>query len=101
MEQNIQNTMILQVTYELKDPDKNYSDLFAAIEKLGSAIHFLKDSWWVEVDDSLKLEDVLGRLKDHMGENDLIHLIDITNKKTNGWLARTSWDWLQQRSNIS
>ena len=95
------NIMILQITYELKDSDKNYSDLFAAIESLGnSSIHILKDSWWVDINDSLKLEDILNILKVHMGENDLIHIIEITDKKTNGWLAHTSWDWLKKRSTI-
>lgn len=93
--------MILQITYELKDPDRNYSPLFTEIEELGPAVHFLKDSWWVQVDDSIELEEILNTLRIHMGEGDLIHLIDITDKKTNGWLARTSWDWLKQRSDIS
>ena len=96
--------MILQITYELKDPDRNYSDLFSEIEALGAAIHFLKDSWWVEMNDSIdatEIENILNRLRLHMGENDLIHIIDITDKTTNGWLARTSWEWLKQRSKIS
>ena len=92
--------MVFQITYELKDSDKNYSELFTAVENLGSAIHFLRDSWWVEVETAMKAGDILSLLKPYMGENDLIHIVDITNKSTNGWLARTSWDWLKQRSTI-
>ena len=94
--------MIIQLTYELKDSDRDYSNLYTHIESLGDSIHFLKDSWWIEIkDNSTKLSDLLILIKEHMGENDLFHLVDISDMQTDGWLANSSWDWLKQRSNIS
>jgi hypothetical protein len=92
--------MVLQITYELKDSDRNYSELFLEIENLGSSVHFLRDSWWVEPKNATTIENVSSLLRQHLGENDLIQVVDITDKTTNGWLARTSWDWLKQRSKI-
>lgn len=89
--------MILQITYELKDSDRNYSSLFSEIENLGPSIHFLRDSWWVEVEDGSLLDDILPLLRGHINQSDLIHVVDITDQKTNGWLARTSWNWLKER----
>jgi len=94
--------MTVQLTYELKDSDRDYSNLYTHIESLGVAVHFLKDAWWIEIqDDSTKLSELVNDIKKHMGENDLFHLVDISNKQTDGWLAKSSWDWLKQRSNIS
>jgi len=93
--------MVFQISYELKNSDKNYSDLFTAIENLGPSVHFLRDAWWVEPNESMTVDTIVDLLRNYMSEGDRIHIIDITNKRTNGWLARTSWDWLKARSNIS
>jgi len=93
--------MVFQISYELKNSDKSYSDLFTAIENLGSSVHFLRDAWWVEPNEAITVDTIVDLLRNYMSEGDRIHVIDITNKKTNGWLARTSWDWLKVRSDIS
>ena len=94
--------MIIQLTYELKDSDRDYSNLYTHIESLGNAIHFLKDAWWIEIkDDSINLSTILEDIRKNMGETDLFHVVDISNMQTDGWLAKSSWDWLKLRSDIS
>lgn len=94
--------MIIQLTYELKDSDRDYSNLYTHIESLGVALHFLKDAWWIEIkDDSTNISTILEGIKKHMGDTDLFHVVDISNMQTDGWLAKSSWDWLKLRSDIS
>jgi hypothetical protein len=94
--------MVVQLTYELKDSDRDYSNLYACIESLGPTVHFLRDAWWIVLkDNSTNLLTLVEKIKENIGPNDLFQLVDITDMQSNGWLAKSSWDWLRDKSNIS
>ena len=95
--------MVYIISYELRTPDKDYTGLYSFLEKeMGdSAVHVLRDTWWIELNDvEPNLAQLCDRIRSFMGEKDVFFIMDITNQHTNGWLASSSWKWLQERSNI-
>ncbi|KAA6329001.1 hypothetical protein EZS27_022151 [termite gut metagenome] len=94
--------MVFLVTYELRTLDMDYTKLYSFLEKdMGkSAIHVLRDSWWVELEGKPVITQLCDQVRSFMGEKDVLFIIDITDQATNGWLASSSWKWLQERSKI-
>lgn len=90
--------MIFQLSYELKTPDKDYTELYSFLEKeLGkSAIHVLRDTWWVKYEGQKNIDDISDLIKDKMGKNDVFFISVLEIDKTNGWLASSNWKWLNE-----
>lgn len=91
--------MVFQLSYELKTPEKDYTELYSFLEKeIGSsAIHVLRDTWWIKYEGSLNLDEICDLIKDKMGQYDVFFVSIIENKADiNGWLASSNWKWLNQ-----
>jgi hypothetical protein len=94
--------MVCLVTYELKTPDWDYTPLYSYLEnQMGkSAIHVLRDSWWVDVENNKDISSLADTIRNLMGEKDIFFIVDISKKPINGWLPSTSWTWLQERDKL-
>ena len=55
--------MIVLITYDLKQPGRNYSDLYETIKSLGDWQHPLESTWFVYMDDHADLNSVVDKLK--------------------------------------
>ncbi len=87
--------MIVLITYDLKQPGRNYTPLYEAIKSLGDWQHPLESVWFVRMDDNADLEAVINRLKANADTNDLFFAVKIT-EKYQGWLPRSFWAWLNK-----
>lgn len=92
--------MIYQLTYELRHPDKDYTDFYSYLEKeIGDgALHVLRDAWWFTInqDDNGEIIDHLcENIKQRLGDNDVFFISSVTPGQINGWLAQSSWNWYQ------
>ncbi len=90
--------MIFQLSYELKTPDKDYTELYSFLEKeIGkSAIHVLRDTWWIKYDGLKDIDGISDLIKDKMGKNDVFFVSEIQISKINGWLASSNWKWINE-----
>lgn len=87
--------MVYQISYDLRKPGQDYSDLHEAIKALGSWWHYLESSWLV--DTHLNAAQIFDRLNGHIDQNDLMLIIGVTNDYA-GWLPKDAWEWIRQRS---
>jgi hypothetical protein len=87
--------MIYQLTYELITPDKDYTPLYHLLETeiSNEAIHVLRDTWWLNVDDSVSVDSLCEAIREKMGETDTFVLTQLSDTNTNGWLSASSWKW--------
>lgn len=93
--------MIYQLSYELRTLEKDYSGLYEFIEQFanGNAIHVLRDTWWIDFDNSVSTDEFCKNLRIHMGENDVFFFSEVTTEKLNGWMPSQHWDWVRARIN--
>ena len=91
--------MIYTLTYELRTPNKEYTDMYTYLEKKfgDSAIHVLRDTWWIHTLDEKAVDEMCDDIKKYMGENDVFYITEISEQPINGWLASSSWKWFQDK----
>jgi alpha-L-fucosidase len=84
--------MLLQISYDLRDRDRDYDDLYEEIKRQGRWWHYLKSTWIIETTRSSRqvvdaLEDLLSR-----GDRLLVSEID----RLDGVLPEKAWHWLER-----
>ena len=87
--------MIVLITYDLKQPGRNYTDLYEAIKSFGDWQHPLESTWFVHVPDNTSLDLIVEKLKASADKNDFFFAVEIT-KNYQGWLPKSFWTWLDQ-----
>lgn len=65
------------VTYDLKTPGQNYSNLYRAIMNLGDWRHGMQNTWFVET--SLSANAVLNQLIPYADANDILFVVQVEN----------------------
>ena len=88
--------MIVLITYDLKQPGRNYTPLYEAIKSFGDWQHPLESVWFVEMNDNARLDDVIALLKQNADKNDLFYAVRITGLYQ-GWLAKSFWNWINAK----
>ena len=88
--------MLYLITYDLKKPQQNFTELFKALKSTGKWWHHLDSTWLVQ--SSEVIEVFTNRVKGKIGQNDSLLVVEITNDSYKGWLTQKAWDWL--RNNI-
>ena len=91
--------MIVLITYDLKQPGRNYTDLYEAIKALGDWQHPLESTWFVHVPDGTSLDLIVEKLKANADKNDFFFAVEIT-KNYQGWLPKSFWTWINQINNM-
>ncbi len=94
--------MIFQVSYELRTPNKDYSELYFFLENAengvkGNGIHVLRDVWWVEVPENYKVQTLFAEIKNRLGDNDIFFLSELHKQTTSGWMPSSHWNWFNER----
>ncbi|MCX6844782.1 MAG: hypothetical protein NTX53_21170 [candidate division WOR-3 bacterium] len=86
--------MVLLITYDLKQPGRNYDALYEAIKTLGQWWHFLDSTWLVQT--AMTPDQVAARLRLHMDANDYLLVVKVT-RPYQGWLPKDAWEWVNSR----
>ncbi len=92
--------MLILITYDLKKPGKDYSDLYKTIKSLGNWWHYLESTWLIDIlssDPNKTVNDISSKIKTVMDSNDFLFVTDISNKARQGWLPKEAWDWINQK----
>ncbi len=88
--------MIVLITYDLKQPGRNYTPLYETIKSLGEWQHPLESTWFVQIDEETDLNEVVELLKKSADKGDLFFAVKITSKYQ-GWLPKSFWAWLDPK----
>ena len=89
-------TKTFLVTYDLKRPGQNYSDLYDAIKSEGDWQHPLESTWVVKTDNLVLANTIYEHLRPCIDENDSLFIVEITAQDRQGWLAKSFWEWLKR-----
>ena len=93
--------MIYAVTYELRAKDRDYSPFFSYLEQeMGeSAMHVLRDAWWVYSKTELDMVVIREKIKQFLSEQDVFYVSALAKDSINGWMAVSAWNWYTEHSN--
>lgn len=83
------------ITYDLKKPGQNYTELYDSIKSCGDWQHPLESMWVVKVGTLASSNDIYKLLRPKIDDNDSLFVVDITDRDRQGWLAKTFWEWLK------
>ena len=85
--------MILLISYDLSNADRNYGSLYKAIKSADAWWHYLDSTWMINTDDG---PDVWQkRLRRHIDKDDGLLIIEVC-ENYQGWLPDKAWDWLER-----
>ncbi|MCK4822773.1 hypothetical protein KA005_43820 [bacterium] len=84
---------VFLVSYDLKKPGRNYTELYEALKKAHTWWHYLDSCWLLKT--SLSARQLFDSLKPHIDGNDFLLIIEVTKNYT-GWLPQKAWDWMDQ-----
>ncbi len=89
--------MVYQITYELKNPQWDYSGLFIAIKQLSNAYaHPITPLWFVV--SHLQANDLYDQLVNHISRQTDKLIISETNiQNIQGWVGNEFWNWLRHQ----
>lgn len=87
--------MVLLITYDLKQPGRDYAGLYEAIKRCGTSWWHYLDSAWL-VDTAMAPDLVVAELRKHTDANDLLLVIKVT-PPYQGWLPKDAWEWINAR----
>lgn len=88
---------LFSITYDLKQPGRNYSELYDAIREIGESQHPLESTWFVKVNDTETVDHVSQMLQNIIDNRDSLFVVDITGSRYQGWLPKSFWEWLKTR----
>lgn len=90
--------MVYQLSYELRNTEKDYTSFYNFLEReMGqSALHVLRDSWWIHIDSPAELKTLCDNVRAHMGEKDIFFLSELHKDQVNGWMPSSHWKWLNE-----
>ena len=84
------------ITYDLKAPGQNYSDLYDAIKSIGDWQHPLESMWVVRTCDDKTASGIKDTIRAAMDKGDRLYVVDITGQDYSGWLAKSFWTWYKE-----
>lgn len=84
------------ITYDLKNPGRDYKKLYEAIKASGKWWHYLESTWLVVTDETS--QQIWNRIGRTIDDNDFVLIIEV-RKDVHGWLPKDAWDWIY--TNIS
>lgn len=92
------NSKFYVISYDLKNPGREYDNLFNTIKTLdGEWKHPLESVWLLYTTmDANKISDAL-RKDDIMDTNDLLFVCQLNAEDRQGWLDATVWQWIREK----
>lgn len=82
------------ISYDLKQPGQNYSQLYEELKKAASWWHYLESTWIISSSESLETWRV--RIQSQVDQNDFFIIFELNPRMNrNGWLPQKAWEWLR------
>jgi len=88
--------MILNISYDLRKPGRNYDDLYDTIKSTPSWTRAMDSLWFISTRESV--DDWSTKLRGVMDENDWLFVVDITDQPRQGWMKKDIWTWLNNNN---
>ncbi len=85
------------VSYDLKNPGRDYTALYDAIKSIGEWQHPL-ESVWIVATNTCNENSIYEKVKPELDPNDLLLIFKIEPKKRQGWLAKSFWTWMKTKT---
>ena len=86
--------MIVLVSYDLKNPDRDYQSLYTAIKNCSITWwHYLESVWLIRTE--LSPKDVFEKIHCSMDNNDSLLITVFNEEMYSGWLPSKAWEWIQ------
>lgn len=86
---------IYSISYDLRQPGRNYANLYEAIKKIDPNYqHPLESNWFVRSFD--EANNIYEILRPHIDDNDLLFVVEVNAKNRQGWMLRTFWNWFKE-----
>jgi hypothetical protein len=82
------------ISYDLSQPDRNYSDLYQAIKNCGSYWTHILESVWI-VKSTSSADQIRDQLVAAADKNDSFLVIEVTSNYS-GWLTEKIWEVLRK-----
>lgn len=82
------------ISYDLKGPSANYSDLYEFLKSQGNWWHYLASTWIIISD--LSASELADEIRRYTNEGDRF-LVTALTKETNGWLPKRAWEWIREK----
>lgn len=79
------------VSYDLKAPGRDYSNLYEAIKRGAKWWHYLESTWIIVTNETP--QQVWDRLGNHVDTNDRLLIIEVRDN-VQGWLSKDAWNWI-------
>ncbi len=85
---------VYSISYDLRQPGRNYQNLYDAIKGLdGSCQHPIESNWFIKSD--LNEQSVYDSLRPYIDDNDMLFVVEISDSDRQGWMPRSFWDWIK------
>jgi hypothetical protein len=88
--------MLNLITYDLRQPGRDYTSLYESIKSLGRWAHPVESVWIT--DTSQSPADIRDTLKDHVDGNDMIFVVQLRQHWASSNLDASVTDWLKDSS---
>ena len=86
--------MVLLITYEIMNKNKDLTELHTAIKSAGTWWYHLENIWIIETDKSAEIW--AKKLYKHITTSDHLLVVQV-GPDAQGWLPEKAWDWLAKR----
>lgn len=84
--------MLLQISYDLRNRERDYNDLYEEVKRQGRWWHYLKSTWIIETDKSPR--QVVDALEELLSRGDRLLVSEI--ERLDGVLPERAWNWLER-----
>lgn len=88
---------VFNISYDLRSPQKNYSELIVELEACEASWQYLPSSWLICTTESAS--QVWDRISSYFDVNDRILIIEI-GRDFQGWLPSKAWQWIRQANRL-
>ena len=82
------------ISYDLRQPNRDYSNLYEAIKSFKLYIHPLESNWFIQSD--WDAQDIYKKLRPCIDDNDLLLVIKVDKTDKQGWMVKSFWEWLNK-----
>jgi len=86
---------IYSISYDLRQPGRNYTSLYDAIKEMDANYqHPLESNWYIR--SFYGANEIYEKLRPHIDDNDFLFVVEIHKRNSQGWMLRTFWNWLKE-----
>lgn len=87
---------IYSISYDLRQPGRDYTQLYDAIKNMDSDFqHPLESNWFIRsINDASEIYEIL---RPYIDDNDLLFVVEIDKSNRQGWMLKTFWEWIKKQ----